>query len=228
MQETHRKEIKYLISPIQFHRIKSQLQTFLVSDSHMKNNAYRVRSLYFDSISDTDLQDSLSGNMEKCKIRLRWYPDSQPLYKLEYKCKSGEFSSKKYITLTREEAQSMIDRNYLFLLSKDNDLAKKLYSRMTLGGYQPRKIVEYTREAYGHWVNNTRITFDTKVVTTRYTGSFFEAFTTGIPLMSLEVGVLEVKFNGDLLDHFERIINRLGVQSSANSKYVQARLEGLI
>jgi hypothetical protein len=224
IQKNYRQEIKYIISQIQFYRIKNQLKVYLTPDTHMREKGYRVRSLYFDSISDMDLDEALSGLKDKCKIRLRWYPDNSAGYQLEYKCKSGKDSLKRVLKLNEEQARRMVNGDYTFLLDFQDPLAKTLYTRMKLGVYRPRKTVEYIREAYGHSANNTRVTFDTQVISTDSIGSFFEKHKTGFPVMSFELGVLEVKYDGSILDNIERIVDRIGVQASANSKYVQSRL----
>ena len=69
----YRKEIKYVIPREIFGRLQRLLDAVLERDSHCRTDTYTVRSQYYDSLSDTDLRDNLSGVQEKRKIRVRIY-----------------------------------------------------------------------------------------------------------------------------------------------------------
>lgn len=73
VKQVFRKEIKYVILKSEFYRIRKHLDVLMKKDKHCDIDGYMVRSLYFDSLYNRDLYDTLDGNMEKQKIRLRIY-----------------------------------------------------------------------------------------------------------------------------------------------------------
>lgn len=163
MHKVFRKEIKYPISILDFALIRGYLESFVKPDPHSGEDGYRVRSLYFDSGGDQDLLDSLAGQMEKRKIRLRFYPPDTGYIRLEYKCKSGTDGIKRSIRLSLGDAERMMKGDYTPLAEMQEPLALELYSRMMLEGYRPKSVVEYHRQAYVYPVGNTRINFDSAV-----------------------------------------------------------------
>ncbi len=126
MNEVFRKELKYPISLLDFYRLRKRLECFVQPDPHSGNTGYRVRSLYFDSDGDRDLFDALDGNMEKRKIRLRFYPPDIGYIRLEYKCKSGSDGIKRSIRLNKEDAQRIMRGDYLPLMDLQEPLAVEL------------------------------------------------------------------------------------------------------
>lgn len=219
-----RKEIKYLISVQDYLLIQKKLACFLQPDAHGGPAGYMVRSLYFDSINDQDLYDTLDGCMEKRKIRLRVYDAQARQVKLEYKCKSNTDGVKKTLTLSREQAQDMMKGNYGFLAGMDQPLARQLYIRLCTGAYTPKSVVQYWRKAYLYPVSDVRITFDTQVAASNVLGSFLDAQPSLIPLLPLDTGVLEVKYNDFLPGVLKEQVARLDRLQTSNSKYAQSRL----
>ena len=224
MSKVFRKEVKFPISVLDFLLLRQKLEYFVQPDAHSGDDGYRVRSLYFDSNDDQDLLDSLSGNMEKRKIRLRFYPPDKENIKLEYKCKSGSNGIKRSIKLSKEEAERIVAGDYRLLLDIQTPLALELYARLMLGGYQPKVIVEYNRLAYFYPVSNNRITFDSKVSASNVVHSFFEEDTGLIPVMDPDTGVLEVKYNQFLVGVLKEALQSVDSLAKANSKYAQSRL----
>jgi len=224
MAKVYRKEIKFIISKEQFQQIRKQLALYLKKDSHGIGGEYRVRSLYFDALHGADLFDSLSGQQSKSKIRMRIYTHDAKWVKLEYKRKFGLDGIKHGLTLTRVEANYMIDGDYRFLAARKEPLAAELYVHMVTGCYRPQSVVQYNREAYTHPVSNTRMTFDTSVSATETTGDFLKEHLCMIPLMPVELGVFEVKYDHLLIKPFNQIISRLNVIPNSNSKYVQSKI----
>ncbi len=223
MITVYRKEIKYVISWTDFYRVQKRLACFLTPDAYGGPDGYRVRSLYFDSITDRDLHDTLFGLMEKRKIRLRIYSPQDERVKLEYKCKSGTDGVKKTLTISRDQARQMMAGDYRFLREADDALSRQLYTRLLSGGYSPKSIVEYSRKAYLYPVGNVRITFDTQTAGGCVPDAFFDENLALYPLLPPDVGVLEVKYTGFLPGIFKEVISNLDYLSTSNSKYAQSR-----
>lgn len=223
MQTVFRKEIKYVLPIEKFIRIESQLDALMTRDCNGKNGTYRVRSQYYDSIGDQDLSDNISGMQEKRKIRLRIYSTEDNRVKLEYKCKSGSDGVKYSIDISKEEALLMEQHRYAFLLQRKEDLAHFLYNKLLQGAYQPKVIVEYRRTAFLYPVNDVRITFDHHIRGSVNPYGLFEENPFFFPIMSDDVGVLEVKYNGFLPSHLKNLMQQIDSLEEANSKYSSSR-----
>lgn len=224
MNEVFRKEVKYPISLLDFYQLRKRLECFVQPDPHSGSSGYRVRSLYFDSHDNQDLFDNLDGNMEKKKIRLRFYPPDTEYIRLEYKYKLGTDSTKRSIRITKEAAQCMINGDYSPLMDIGEPLAIELYGRLMTGGYRPRVVVEYNRMAYTYPVSNTRLNFDNEISASYVTDSFFDESPGLVPLMAPDMGVFEVKYDHFLVGMLKEVLESMDSLTKAYSKYTQARL----
>lgn len=223
MDKVFRKEIKYPISLLDFYRLRKRLECFVQPDPYSGSAGYRVRSLYFDSDGDRDLLDALNGNMEKRKIRLRFYPPDTDYIRLEYKCKSGTNGLKRSIRLSKENAQRIMGGDYRPLMDMQEPLAFELYGRLMTGGYRPKVIVDYHRVAYTYPVSNTRLNFDSAVSASYVTDSFFDEDPGVVPIMAPDLGVFEVKYDHFLVGILKEVVESVDSLAYANSKYAQSR-----
>lgn len=219
-----RKEIKYVIPLELFFQLQKQLDGMMERDIYGENGTYMVRSQYYDSLMNQDLQDNLSGVMEKRKIRLRVYSPEDERVKLEYKCKSGSDGVKYSLSISRKEALQMEEGRYEFLLDRQEPLAQQLYHRLLCGGYQPKSLIEYDRTAYAYPVSDVRITFDYRVRAGASPYGILEKKPFFSPVSDADSGVLEVKYNDFLPAHIKNVIKEVDHQAEASSKYSRARL----
>lgn len=224
MLTVFRKEIKYVIPIAEYLRVQPLLESVLHRDKNGQQGTYTVRSQYYDSLHDADLSDNLSGVMEKRKIRLRIYSPQDKTVKLEYKCKSNTDGVKRSLLITRAEAQQIEQHQYSCLLARPEPLAQQLYVRMLRGGYRPKTIVTYLRTAYSYPASDVRVTFDTDMRGTATPYGLFAQELSGVPLLSAEVGVLEVKYNDYLPHPIKNLLRSIDALPQANSKYSQARM----
>ncbi len=224
MEEVLRKEFKYVISLEKFYRIRRQLETFLSYDKNSPDEGYNVRSLYFDTIDDRDMFDTLYGLFDKKKIRLRIYSIHDKFVKLECKRKMGNDTHKISITISREQAEEMIKGNFDFLIGLDNAEARNMYNILITEGYSAKTIIEYRRIAFVYPVSNTRICFDTDIGASLTPFRFFDENVGFLPLITKDQGVLEVKYDHFLPTLIRDSIAPMDELQIANSKYVQARM----
>jgi len=220
---TYRKEIKYPLSLVDFMTIQQRLLPYVKLDPHCTETGYRVRSLYFDSDSDTDLFDTLDGVQNKQKIRLRFYPPNDRIILLENKLKYGTDGVKRSLALTHDQAREMVRGDYSFLRDLPDPLALSLYAKMMTGAYRPKSVVEYRRIAYIYPANNTRITFDHSISASPVVSSFFDPNPLLTPVSNPDTGVLEVKYDHFLVSVLAEALQPLDALSTANSKYVSSR-----
>ncbi|MBO5209923.1 MAG: polyphosphate polymerase domain-containing protein [Lachnospiraceae bacterium] len=170
MIDVCRRELKYLVSLRDIASLKKRLSVVMEKDSHNGADGYLVRSLYFDSLYDTDFEEKVDGYDNRKKIRLRVYDFDSQTAKLELKEKEGSSQRKRSLLLNREEAEHLIKGEYEFLLSREEEIAHWLYTYMTMKCYRPKCIVEYDRFAYCEVVNDIRVTFDANLRATESCG----------------------------------------------------------
>lgn len=218
-----RKEIKYLVPVEKINYLKSIFDNILERDKYGKNGTYVVRTQYYDTLEEDDLFDNLSGIIEKKKIRLRTYFEDESTFKLEYKYKYNTDSTKYSLIITRDEAKQMENHKYDFLLNKKSELALFFYYKLLEGCYRPKTIVEYNRLAYIYPVSRVRITFDTNVRATAYPYGLFDERLNTFPIVSPDIGVLEVKYDEFLPSSLKHILESIDTLPQANSKYLKAR-----
>lgn len=224
MIDVQRKELKYIINQIEMIKLKKRLDGIMVNDIHNGFNGYRVRSLYFDTLSDWDFESKIDGYDRRQKIRIRVYDDNAKVIKLELKAKESDRQKKSSLILSKEEAESMVQGNYTFLLQRPEKIASVLYTKMVLNCYRPKCIVEYNRYAYIRDINDIRVTFDSNL---RATESNLNIFDNNIVLYSVsrnEQVTMEVKYNQFLFSYIKQEISKIDKQQISNSKYCRARM----
>lgn len=225
MRSNFRKEIKFLIHQSTFESIKDELACYLTLDVHGDALGYYVKSIYFDSLENSDLMDALSGSFIKEKIRLRSYGEHGDKFQLELKQKNGDDVVKRSVTLTRDEAISVSNCDFSVLLRKEDPFGVALYAKLKSGVYRPKLVIGYNRLAYVHPFNRTRITFDTRVTTGFQSDSFFDGKIHGLNHLEPYMGILEVKYDDFLLEPIKKCLSRIDSSQIANSKYVNGHIK---
>lgn len=224
MNDIFRKELKYVITQEQFWDIKSRLGVLMEQDEHSTDGSYMVRSQYYDSITDADLKDNLDGVWEKQKIRVRVYSPNATVAKLEYKCKKGSDGIKYSMQLNREEVLRLENHQYDFLLERKEELAHRLYVKMTEEYYRPKTIIEYRRTAFLYPVSDVRITFDRNLRASSNPYGILEETPGYFPLLNADKVVMEIKYNDFLPTFLKEITTSVDASAEAYSKYSIARL----
>ena len=73
----YRSEIKHVITAADRAAICANLRVVAKLDPHVGSRGYyKIRSLYFDSLSDRALREKLDGVNEREKFRIRYYDDN--------------------------------------------------------------------------------------------------------------------------------------------------------
>ncbi len=223
MLDVYRKELKYLIDPMEMVRMKSVLDKIMSSDSHNGVNGYRVRSLYFDTLLDSDFEEKLAGYDSRQKIRIRVYDGNSQVYKLELKAKEKDMQRKISLLLSREETESMMRADYSFLLDRPEKPASSLYIKLIMHSYRPKCIVEYDRYAYIRNTNNIRITFDMNLRATESNLNLLDENLILYPVCRPGEITMEVKYDKFLFSFIKNAIKQIDRTQISNSKYCKAR-----
>ncbi|MFI3213927.1 MAG: polyphosphate polymerase domain-containing protein [Eubacteriales bacterium] len=221
--QVERSENKYYLRYDLVSELKKELQKILELDEYSSKGSYIVRSLYFDTINNNDFNEKMAGVQNRKKIRLRVYSPNSKNAKFEIKAKQGAFQKKSSLIVSREVAEQIMQGNYGILLNhSENLIALKLYSMLTLGCYRPVVLIEYDRIAYTYPENDIRITIDTKV---RSSEIELDLFNTEVPFIGTiqEQAIVEVKFNGKLLESLAKIFSKYPMVQTSISKYGTGR-----
>ena len=218
--KTFRHEYKYRISYEDMLTLRGKLNEVLNIDRN--ENGYLIRSLYFDSIEDTDYYDKLGGEINRKKIRLRIYEPNPKYVKLEIKAKYDIHQLKKSLVIDKNTANELIKENYDILLNYDDETAQEAYTILRKGLYKPKVIIEYNRIAYTTGTT-TRITFDFDLRSSSDIDSFFNEDINYNNLSTKTDVVLEIKFDRFLEPYLSNILSSYGTRFESVSKYVMGR-----
>lgn len=223
MQEVLRSEKKFMINVADFIGKSHELQQLLHEDPHNGTHGYIIRSLYFDTEYDGDFFDKECGMEVRKKLRLRVYGPNSESAALEMKQKQGDQQLKRSLRLRREDAQRLAACDYTPLLNYSEPFAAECYVLMNSRCYRPRTVIQYRRKAFVARENSIRITFDHQIDATAGRFDLFDPKLIMNPVMDRSLAVLEVKYNGFLLDYIKEMLGSLGKSELSVSKYCMAR-----
>lgn len=218
-----RREEKYLLKLREALQCAARFEKVLAADDYSRNGAYRIRSLYFDTVDDRDFHDKLTEQNCRQKIRLRIYSPGDAHVKLELKQKQNIYQKKRSLLITRADALALIDGRYSVLLNYDDPFAGEMFVLMSEACYRPRTIIEYSRRAFMAKENNIRLTFDSDI---RALEGSYDLFSPSLPLYPVLPGdhvIFEVKYNQFLLGYITDIISCVDRRSVSASKYCLGR-----
>lgn len=226
MRQVNRKEKKFLMDAASAKKLEALLGEVLQADSHNSDgdgDGYRIRTLYFDTLHDRDYAEKLMGYDPRRKVRLRIYDPSSDFALLELKQKQVDNQVKRSLPLNRQEAESLIEGDYQFLLKRPEPFAAEIHAFMYINGYRPKTIVEYNRMAFLAKENKIRLTLDRNIRATESSVNLFDEHLCLYPVLEPFNVVLEVKFNGFLLSYIKDLLSMVDKSEVSVSKYCLAR-----
>ena len=216
----YRNEVKHLITPADKAALCARLRVVAKPDPHAGDSGqYRIRSLYFDSITDKALREKLYGVSEREKFRLRCYNGDTGLIRLEKKEKRGGLGRKLSEPLTPQEAQRIVQGDTDWMAVSGRPLLIELYSKMKAQGLRPRTIVDYTRTPFVYAPGNVRITIDENLRTRPYIAHLFASPRAMTPVLEPDQVILEVKFDDFLPGHLAAALADIPKVNMAISKF---------
>lgn len=221
-----RHELKYYINRSDYEYARALLRELMQHDSHQKSeDGYFIRSVYFDDIYDSSVEEKLAGIENRDKYRLRIYDPDQSWAKLERKRKYNNYVKKSTVIVSKEEAQQILTGTYECLLEKDNSDARSIYYDLKRAYYRPVVTVDYIRDVYMLDYNEIRITFDKQLRSSTEDMSLFSSDVQTEPIQKEEVIIMEVKFNTCLPSWFTDVFRFESATLSAISKYCGSRIK---
>ena len=222
--QVKRNELKYYISNIEYHALISRLVHVLKPDGFSTpGKGYFIRSLYFDSHDDECLYEKQSGTMFRQKYRMRIYDTKSEVVKFEIKNKANNQIFKETATISKESAYRIIDRDYAELLKYDNPILNKIYKVFTEKQYEPKVIIDYTRDAYMFDFFNLRITFDKDLHSNNTDYDLFSDNMHTLPVILEGKQIMEIKYEHVLPEYIQRSLQLDAAERMAISKYTLGR-----
>jgi hypothetical protein len=229
--QTSRYEQKYIITDDVALQIREFVRSYLELDENgvgKPNFSYPVHSLYLDSADLKTYWDTINGNKNRYKLRLRFYnshPDSPVFF--EIKSRMNNCIQKQRGGVLRSAVDEILAGRMPApsdLVSKDpkHVVALQNFSRRMMEiDARPKVHIAYYREAYvPHDDNSARLTMDREV---RSEPEPTTVLSTDMNKPILVWGhdvVLELKFTNRFPDWFRELVRIFGLRQCGAAKYV--------
>jgi SPX domain protein involved in polyphosphate accumulation len=222
---TCRREMKYLVSKAKAMAIMHFVEAYLPLDRFCKlqpNGMTPIVSLYLDSHNLQLCRESLEGQKNRFKLRVRSYSDDlDSPYFFEIKRRINRVILKARAQVKHSDVASLIsgiplpqDR------STDHASLKQFQLYVNSINAAPVVRVRYLRRAYeGDSNNRVRITFDHQLAFNVGTASKVSLNGLGWQSFGLNGVVLEIKFNGDYPAWLNHVARRFDLRQRSFSKY---------
>lgn len=220
----YRVEQKYIVTDADLMVLSKRLQKMVAQDIHQDGNCYQIRSLYFDDITDSCLDENDAGVDQRFKYRIRHYDPTAETMCLEIKEKKRGLSRKYSAMISREECKKIIE-NALPLQMDGRRVLNLLQLQMRCANLRPKAIISYERTAFVHSVGNVRITFDRNISASKACEDFLNPIVRNpVPIMPAGLHVLEVKYDELLPEYIANALNLGSLHQTSFSKYGLGRL----
>lgn len=221
----YRHEWKHEISFLDMLTLKKRLSAVAAHDSHGNNGTYEIRSLYFDTADDRALREKIDGVNIREKFRIRYYDGDSSFICLEKKSKVNGLSLKNSISITKDQAEKIVNGDWDFMLQSRIPLLEELCVKLKHQGLRPKTLVDYTREAFVFPPGRVRVTLDSRLRTALSSTDLFNLQAVTVPAKASPI-ILEVKWSEFLPDIIRDAVCLPGRRTCAFSKYAACRLYG--
>lgn len=218
LQNEYRIEKKYVISLETAVFLKERFGHLMKPDEHSIDNAYRVRSLYFDTPDADAFLEKMDGEPERSKYRLRFYNGDTSFIRLEKKEKRGEMTCKSQTQISSQIAHALQLGEYEQIRDTNNPLCMEFYSEAVSVMLKPSAVIDYLRFPFAYDIDNVRITIDTDV-RAGAPQSFFQQGFPPFPVLENRIAILEIKTDDRLPLILGRLLESIPRQQQSCSKY---------
>jgi hypothetical protein len=224
-------ECKYIVSPAAVPALREFIQPFMAPDRYAARwdgNRYAICSLYLDGHDLPLYQQTVGGEKNRFKLRVRTYdddPDSRVFF--EVKRKLNNIVSKQRAGLSRADAQRLVDHDdsgWMSGLAADvvDDLnCFSLYTNLT--NARPLVRVKYMREAYeSRGCDPVRITIDTDLMHSVTLNHDLGHETGRWVTTPISGSILELKFTERYPEWISDLVHTFGLRQQPVPKYVMS------
>ncbi len=226
IQTFERREIKFLLTGEQYEALTEVLEHYMNPDPYcVDGKTYGIYNVYYDTVNDDLIRQSIEKPYYKEKIRLRSYmspagPDDRVF--LEIKKKIGGIVNKRRVTMTLREADEYI-LNGTYPADNGKYIQRQVLRELDvlLERYPvtAKQYISYERAAYfGKDDNGFRLTFDRNITARRYDVSL-DKESYGEQLIPESSRLMEVKISGAMPMWLAEQLAALKIYKISFSKY---------
>lgn len=230
--QKQRFEMKYKISEAKAQQIRFFVQNYLACDSYgitQPNLSYSVNSLYLDSPSLKTYQDTINGDRNRFKLRIRYYDyDDTPVY-FEIKRRHNKVIRKKRAKVHRWAVKDILKGQIPTMDHLVNHTAEEFEALDEFSYLQnllvakPTMHVSYFREAYElEHSNAVRVTFDRNVKSNPNADMNFMENRPGDILAFGDTVILELKFTNKFPNWLQELTQLFHLRQESAAKYVDS------
>lgn len=229
--QKQRFELKYLISEETALLVRDFVRSYLDFDEYSvgkPNYSYPVHSLYIDSDRLSLYWDTINGNKNRYKLRLRYYstsPDSPVFFEVKRRCNNTISKQRGGV---RQEFVPLLLKGHLpqmeHLVSKNPSGLVALQTFCTLANElhaKPKVHIFYMREAYVSDDDQVRVTLDRKVYGEANLQYSVKTEMKEPALTFPGDVILELKFTNRFPDWFRELVRVFGVMQCGAAKYCE-------
>lgn len=218
-EEGFRHELKFCISRQQAAMLETRLPAVMQKDSHLKGDAYNIRSLYFDDWQHSCFYENENGTDPREKFRIRIYDGQDHFIRLELKMKQKGMTRKLQCQMTRQQVDTVLRGDPLADFAQLPPLLRKFELQRMNRLLRPSIIVDYDRVPYVYELGNVRVTVDSNVASSTQFEAFFCPELMKRPVFQQDMVLLEVKYDELLPDYIENLIWEYTAQRTTFSKF---------
>lgn len=230
--QKQRFELKYRISEAKAQQMRYFVEDYLHCDTYGRtkpNRSYPVHSLYLDSKHLKTYQDTINGDRNRFKLRVRYYEsEDTPVY-FEVKRRYNKVIRKKRAKVHRHAVKDILLGQlptYGHLVNKTPDQLEALeyfcYLQNQLQA-TPKMHVTYFREAYElDGSNAVRVTFDRFVKSTPHVSYELREDMPNYLSVFGNTVILELKFTDRFPFWLQELTQLFHVRQQSAAKYVDS------
>jgi SPX domain protein involved in polyphosphate accumulation len=222
-----RHEMKYLISESTAAGITQYLKAFTHFDRHSEfkpNNAYMISSVYLDSEDYRLCRESLDGQKNRFKLRIRSYTDDPDYPRFfEIKRRVTTIIIKSRARIMYNSVKPLLSGSMVFLPDHDTESENLRQFLLYMNSIDAVPVVgvRYFRQAYEGIIDDrVRITMDRELSYNVTRDALVTNSGPGwyrVPIKNKVI--LEIKFTGTYPAWVDRLVKYFGIKAQSVSKY---------
>lgn len=211
-----RVEKKYLMTAETYQLFQKEIEAYMQADQY---GLHTICNIYFDTISDELIRNSIEKPVYKEKLRLRSYgiPNYNSQVFLEIKRKYKGIVYKRRVAMTLKEASYYLEHG--IRPKNDSQILKEIDYFIKFYEPIPKLYLAYDRVAFfGKEDNNIRMTIDANI-RSRKDDLALEQGDRGELLLEQEMYLLEIKVPNAYPIWLAEILSKLEIYPISFSKY---------
>jgi len=220
----NRHENKYFIDTDTYENLQCHFSDYMELDNYNKKyETYSICNIYYDTIDNCLIRNSIQKPSYKEKLRLRSYgiPTDDSIIYLEIKKKVCKFVNKRRSALQLDEAYNLLEIGKLPLIKPymNKQVLSEIEYILQLNELKPKVYLAYNRRAYfltGQ--QDLRISFDSEIITRR-TDLKLELGIYGQKLISDDKRVMEIKTTQSIPLWLTKLLSSYKIYPISFSKY---------